>query len=110
MGYAEGGAALTSAPVLAAFETSLAEHRARAGSKSLLGQGLAYISKHWDGLRLFLADGRVALDSNAVERLVRPIAPNRKNAFFTSHDAGAENWAMIASLIGARTRPSRLSG
>ncbi len=28
-----------------------------------------------------------------------PIALNRKNALFAGHDAGAENWAIIASLI-----------
>ena len=30
---------------------------------------------------------------------VHPIALNRKNALFAGHDAGAENWAVIASLI-----------
>ncbi|WP_246803289.1 transposase domain-containing protein, partial [Rhizobium leguminosarum] len=29
----------------------------------------------------------------------RGIALNRKNALFAGHDAGAENWAIIASLI-----------
>ena len=29
----------------------------------------------------------------------RPIALNRKNALFAGHDAGAENWATIASLV-----------
>ena len=28
-----------------------------------------------------------------------PIALNRKNALFAGHDAGAENWGVIASLI-----------
>jgi transposase-like protein len=32
-------------------------------------------------------------------RTIRPIALNRKNALFAGHDAGAENWATIASLI-----------
>jgi transposase len=32
---------------------------------------------------------------------MRPIALNRKNALFAGHDAGGENWAMIASLIDA---------
>ncbi len=41
----------------------------------------------------------VQLDNNAVERTIRPIALNRKNALFAGHDAGAENWAVIASLI-----------
>ena len=29
----------------------------------------------------------------------RPIALNRKNALFAGHDAGADNWGVIASLI-----------
>jgi transposase len=39
------------------------------------------------------------LDNNAVERTIRPIALNRKNAPFAGHDAGAQNWGIIASLI-----------
>jgi transposase len=46
-----------------------------------------------------LTDGRVEIDSNSVERTIRPIAPNRKNALFAGHDAGADNWAVIASMI-----------
>lgn len=56
-------------------------------------------AKYWDGLILFLDDGRIELDSNAVERTIRPIALNRKNALFAGHDAGAQNWAVIASLV-----------
>ena len=39
------------------------------------------------------------LDNNAVERSIRPIALNRKNALFAGSDGGAEHWAIIASLI-----------
>ncbi len=60
---------------------------------------MAYIAKYWDGLKLFLTDGRIEIDNNTVERTIRPIALNRKNALFAGHDAGAENWAAIASLI-----------
>lgn len=60
---------------------------------------MAYIAKHWDGLKLFLTDGRVEIDNNSVERTIRPIALNRKNALFAGSDAGAEHWATIASLI-----------
>ena len=35
----------------------------------------------------------------SVERTIRPIALNRKNALFAGHDAGAANWATIASLV-----------
>lgn len=88
-----------SAPKIAAFEAWLTEQRARVSSKSPLGEALKYIAKYWGGLTLFLTDGRIEMDSNAVERTIRPIALNRKNALFAGHDVGAENWGVIASLI-----------
>lgn len=88
-----------SAPKIAAFQDWLHQHRACVSAKSPLGEALKYIAKYWDGLCLFLTDGRVELDNNTVERTIRPIALNRKNALFAGHDAGAENWAVIASLI-----------
>jgi hypothetical protein len=48
---------------------------------------------------LFVDDGRIEIDSNVVERAIRPIALNRKNALFAGSDGGAENWAIVASLI-----------
>ena len=88
-----------SAPILARLDDWLRHHRARASAKSPLGEALAYIARYRDGLGRFLTDGRIEIDSNAVERTIRPIALNRKNALFAGHDAGAENWAVIASLI-----------
>jgi hypothetical protein len=34
-----------------------------------------------------------------VERTIRPIALNRKNALYAGSDGGGEHWAVIASLI-----------
>lgn len=88
-----------SVPILDRLDDWLRHHLARASSKSPLGEALTYIAKYRDGLGLFLSDGRVEIDSNSVERTIRPIALNRKNALFAGHDAGARNWAVIASLI-----------
>jgi transposase len=88
-----------SAPILARLDDWLAYHRARASAKSPLGEALAYIAKYRAGLGRFVSDGRVEIDNNTVERTIRPIALNRKNALFAGHDAGAENWGVIASLI-----------
>ncbi len=88
-----------SKPIIEAFEVWLTLNRARVSAKSPLGEALKYIAKYWDGLVLFLEDGRIERDSNAVECAIRPIALNRKNALFAGHDAGTQNWAMIASLI-----------
>ncbi len=42
---------------------------------------------------------RVELDSNAVERMIKPIVLTRKNSLFAGHDDAAGNWAVIASLV-----------
>lgn len=86
-------------PKLAAFETWLNQTRACVSAKTPLGAALKYIARYWNGLILFANDGRVEIDNNAVERTIRPIALNRKNALFAGHDAGAKNWGIIASLI-----------
>ncbi len=74
-------------------------NRARVSRRSRLGEALSYIAKHMDGLKLFLDDGCIETDSNVVERSIRPIALNRKNALFAGHDEGAKNRGIIASLI-----------
>lgn len=88
-----------SKPIINAFELWLAQSRARISAKSPTGEALKYIAKYWEGLCLFLTEGRIELDNNPVERTIRPIALNRKNALFAGHDTGAQNWAVIASLI-----------
>nr|WP_240722881.1 IS66 family transposase [Poseidonocella sp. HB161398] len=87
------------APLVAAFGTWLQDQRRRVSAKSRLGEKLTYIHNHWDGLQTFLNDGRVEIDSNSVENLIRPIALNRKNALFAGHDEGGRAWGRIASLI-----------
>jgi hypothetical protein len=67
--------------------------------KTKLAEAIRYALSRWDGLTRFIDDGRIEIDSNTIERSIRPIALNRKNALFAGSDAGAEHWATIASLI-----------
>ena len=67
--------------------------------KTKLADAIRYALTRWAGLCLFLEDGRIELDSNIVERSIRPLALNRKNALFAGSDRGAEHWATVASLI-----------
>ena len=87
------------APLVEDFGVWLRQQRARVSPKSRLGEKLAYIGNHWDGLQVFLTDGRVEMDNNVVENAIRPLALNRKNALFAGHDEGAAAWARIASLV-----------
>ena len=88
-----------SAPLVAAFRQWLTQKRAQISTKSRLGEKLAYIHRHWDGLSLFLADGRLEMDTNPVENRIRPLVLTRKNALFAGHDEGGRTWARIASVI-----------
>ncbi|MCP1909628.1 hypothetical protein J2R96_002108 [Bradyrhizobium elkanii] len=77
------------------FEAKL-DHLAQ---KSDTAKALRYALRHWEGLTLYLIGGRIEMDTNAVERAMRPIKLNAKNALFAGCDEGAENWAVLASLI-----------
>ena len=85
--------------LVAELKNWLQAQLARASAKSAIALAIRYGLNHWEGLERFLDDGRIEIDSNVVERSMRPIALNRKNALFAGHDTGAENWACLATLI-----------
>jgi len=86
-------------PLVEALKAWLDETLVRLPSGSTLAQVIRYAFSRWDGFTLFLDDGRVEIDSNTVERAMRPVVLTRKNALFAGSDEGAESWAVLASLI-----------
>lgn len=88
-----------SVPHVDALKSFLERELGRVSAKSPIAKALRYGLSHWEGLTRFLDDGRIDLDNNIVERSMRPQALTRKNALFAGHDNGAENWAVVASLI-----------
>ncbi|WP_210252589.1 IS66 family transposase, partial [Mesorhizobium xinjiangense] len=58
------------APVVAAFGDWLQVQRLRVSTKSRLGEKLAYIHRHWDGLQTFLHDGRVCHPKSRIDELL----------------------------------------
>jgi len=88
-----------SRPIVCDLEPWLRENLGLISQKTRLAEAIRYTLSRWDGLTRFLDDGRIEIDSNVVERSIRPIALNRKNALFAGSDGGAEHWAVVASLI-----------
>ena len=88
-----------SKPLVLALKLWFEQQLTHVSAKSVIADAIRYALHHWEGLTRFLDDGRIELDTNIVERSIRPIVLNRKNALFAGHDEGAENWACIASLI-----------
>ncbi len=88
-----------SRPIVADLEPWLRAKLALISQKTKLAEAIRYALSRWDGLTRFLNNGCIEIDSNVVERSIRPIALNRKNALFAGSDGGGEHWAVVASLI-----------
>jgi hypothetical protein len=87
-----------SRPVVKALKPWLREKLGLVSRKSKFADAIRYALSRWAGLSLFLDDGRVEIDSNIVERAIRPLALNRNNALFAGSDGGGQHWAVSASL------------
>lgn len=86
-------------PLLNGLKPWLLDRLAEVSVKSSLAEAIRYMLGHWDGLTVFLNDGRVEVDNNTVERTIRPIALGRRNAMFAGSAGGGRSWAILASLI-----------
>jgi transposase len=88
-----------SRPIVEALHTWLQDHVGRVSGVSDLAKAMRYAIRHWPGLTVFLEDGRVEMDTNVVERAIRPNTLTRKNALFAGNDGGAVHWAIAMTLI-----------
>src|SRR3954453_7759646 len=61
-----------SRPIVEALHTWLQDHVGRVLAVSDLAKAMRYAIRHWPGLTVFLEDGRVEMDTNVVERAIRP--------------------------------------
>jgi transposase len=77
----------------------LQAHVPRVPGWSDLAKAMRYALRHWDGLILYLDDGRLEMDTNVVERAIRPVTITRKNSLFAGSDAGARRWKIVNTLV-----------
>jgi transposase len=92
-----------SAPILDEF---FAWVEARIGEPSLLpksplAQALAYAKERQAGLRVFLTDAWLDLDTNDLERALRVIPMGKKNWMFCMTELGAQHVAAIQTLLAS---------
>jgi hypothetical protein len=88
-----------SRPVVDALHAWLQDHLGRVSGVTDLAKAIRYAIRHWPGLVVFLEDGRVEMDTNVVERAIRPNTLTRKNALFAGNDGGAVHWSIAMTLI-----------
>ena len=65
-----------------------------------LGQPLDYSLKRWPALIRYATDGRLPIDNNPVENIIRPIAIGKKNWLFTGSERAGQRAAAIQTLLG----------
>jgi len=72
--------------------------------KSKLGEALGYLRNHWEPLQTYLSDGRVPMDNNEVEQLMKQVAIGRKNWLFIGSVAAGERAADFLTLVSSAVR------
>ena len=70
-----------------------------AAPKSVLGKALHYLKEQWPYLLRYLEDGRLELSNNRAERSIKTFVIGRKNFLFANTPLGAQDSAVIYSLI-----------
>jgi transposase len=68
--------------------------------KSLIGEAIAYSLSRWEKLSLYTTDGKLEIDNNLVENVIRPVALGRKNYLFAGNHDAAQRSAMLYSFMG----------
>jgi transposase len=71
----------------------------RVSGRGTLAEAIRHALSRWQGLTRFLHDGRIELDTNPVERAIRPIALRRKNHLFAGSHGRGERWASVCTLV-----------
>ncbi len=97
---------IRSQPLVEAMKPWLEGQLHRVPPRGGVAEAIRYALARWPALSRFLNDGRVELDTNVVERAIRPVALGRKNHLFAGSDGGANRWAIVASLLAT----AKLSG
>ena len=98
-----------SVPVLADIRARIDNLKPGTQPGSKLGKALSYADNIWDRLTVYAEDGRLPIDNNAAERMIRPVALGRNNWLFFGRERGgraAANWmSIIATCKRAGVEP-----
>ena len=88
-------------PIICEFEKWMEEIWVTVPPKSRVGEAIKYAFSLLPRLSSFVNDGRILLDNNLIENVIRPLALGRKNWLFCGNDASAYRAAIVYSLISS---------
>ncbi len=88
-----------STAILDRIDEWVAEHKDSSPPSFPLSEALTYLTNQRTALRRFLDDPKIPLHNNIAERHLRIVAIGRKNFLFAGHHEGAQNLAVLQSIV-----------
>ena len=80
------------------------EHRERYVPKESMCLAIDYLLNHEEALRVFVTDGRLEIDNNACERMLRQWAVGRKNWLFFGNAGGGKTASILVTVLSSARR------
>jgi transposase len=87
-------------PLLDSMHDWLRQTRVMVANGGGLAKAIDYSLKRWTALSRYATDGRLPIDNNPAENIIRPIALGRKNWLFTGSERAGKRAAAIQTLLG----------
>jgi transposase len=72
--------------------------------QSRLGKAIGYLKNQWEPLSVFLRDGRVPIENNETEQLMKQIATGRKNWLFVGSVEAGRRAAILMTIVSTAHR------
>jgi hypothetical protein len=91
-------------PILMRMKARFDEVRPTLRPTSKLAEAIDYVLNRWDAFIRYTEDGRVQIDNNVIERLLRPVAIGRKNYLFFGSEHGGQTAATLYTLVQSARR------
>ena len=87
-------------PLLDSMHDWLRQTRVMVANGGGLAKAIDYSLKRWPALSRYATAGRLPIDNNPVENIIRPIAIGKKNWLFTGSERAGKRAAAIQTLLG----------
>ena len=91
-------------PILARMKARFDEVRPALRPTAKLAEAIDYVLNRWAAFVRYTEDGRIPIDNNVIERLLRPVAIGRENYLFFGSEHGGQTAATLYTLVQSARR------
>jgi len=91
-------------PILESLHEWLITHKELTTPQSLIGKAIEHMLNRWEALTRYTTDGRLHIDNNPAENIIRLLAVGRKNWLqFGSEEGGRRSATLLSLVAGCRS-------